>query len=148
MSKIASFAASLTLTGSDEPEGNQIDFGPYLSNVAGISGANTVSPAYMNTVQLLSSASFVPAATTIGPFITPNVFPVYFGLLPVQQTTGVLTLMGGNSDTGVVVSSTNPSFIPVLAGVTNVFTPSQGPNGQASIIVASTLNTPVKVAWI
>lgn len=149
MSKIATLSASVTLASSDEPDGDQIDFGPFISNanignsnqVAGIAGANTVSPAIVGEWMLANSANNVQTA---GPYVTPSVFPMYFGLLPLMQTGGTLAVMGANTDTGVQVSSVNPSFIPVLAN-TNPAAPAA--NGMALIYVSSSQATPVKFFW-
>lgn len=153
MTKLATFAASITLTGSDEPEQDQIDLGPYISNqtiggtnvYAGIASANTISPAQSGIVQLANTANNV---SSVGPFTTPNVFPIYFALMPLTETAGTLTLMGANTDTGVQVSATFPSFVPVLANAgANVGSHGPAANGKAQIYISASVATQVKTAW-
>lgn len=139
MSKIASFAVSVTATSSDEPEGNQIDFGPYITNVTG--GATLTSPGVWLEVALAANANNV---VSIGPYATSNVIPMYLGVLPVMQTSGALNVAGANTDAGTSVSSSNPSFIPVKVNI----------NGDGStlaltkVYVASTAVSPLKIFWV
>ena len=152
MTKVATFAASVTLTGSDEPEQDQIDFGPYIGNqtigntnvYAGIASANTVSPSQSGVMQLAATPNNV---SSVGPAVAPNVFPIYFGLLPLMETSGNLSVMGANTDTGVQVSSTFPTFIPVLANAPGEGSHAPAPNGVSQVYISASVATQIKTAW-
>jgi hypothetical protein len=146
MSKLATFAASIMVSTSDEPESNQLDLGPYTTNVSGLAGANTSSPGVFSEVPLAVGTDNYVAVPA---FVKAYVYPMYFGLLPVMQTGGALSVAGDPNDVGVQVSSVNPSFIPVV-GVNTYGGDDHSTllaNGIVSLYVFASQNTIIKAFW-
>lgn len=124
MSKTGTFAASVTLASSAQGEGVQIDLGPY-------SGGN--SPGALGLQQLAAGE------TDLSPVAGG---PIYLVLAPVPQTSGLgLSLCGGSGDSGLMLSDTNPSFIPVV--------PNAGGEGQVSYAgVVMGAAGPLNIGWV
>lgn len=85
-----------------------------------------------------------PAGTNKLPLHNTNVMPFYYALVPVPTTAGTITLLGAGTDVGVLISSTNPSFIPVAP---NTSSSGHVPTTQM-INVALSQNTAIMVAVV
>jgi len=122
MSKSATVAATVVETSAVQGEQVQIDIGPagpYMTaniNVNPNIGTSTSPGIWAMPTNLGGPRSPATVGWTNISMTNVNAnapLPIYLVISPLQSTAGTnITLAGANTDTGVQVSSVNPSFIP------------------------------------
>ena len=144
MSKSATVAATIVLTSAVQGEQVQIDIGPYATaNINVLPNVSSSSPGfwYMPTTLKVGENNI---SLTLANGIAP--LPIYLVVAPIQSTSGAsLFLQGASTDTGVQISSTNPSFIPPLATTSG----GDGPIISPPVVWMNTSQTcQLEIAWV